>query len=140
MSPEPTEVATAVRAPRAETRPHGQWKVDGTTPLNANETWKQQDGGLEVRERIEKIYSQQGFASIDGTDLRGRFRWWGLYTQRKPGIDGGKTATLEPHELEDEYFMLRVRIDGGQLTTDQLRVIGEISTTFGRDTADLTDR
>ena len=36
--------------------------------------------------------------------------------------------------------MLRVRIDGGQLTTEQLRVIGEISVEFGRDTADLTDR
>ncbi|GAA1819560.1 nitrite/sulfite reductase [Agromyces neolithicus] len=128
------------RPPRPASRPHGQWKVDGTAPLNANEVWKQEDGGLSVRERIETIYAKGGFSSIDGTDLHGRFRWWGLYTQRKPGIDGGKTATLEPHELEDEYFMLRVRIDGGQLTTEQLRVIGGISTEFGRDTADLTDR
>ncbi len=36
--------------------------------------------------------------------------------------------------------MLRVRIDGGQLTTEQLRVIGGISSEFARDTADLTDR
>ncbi len=64
----------------------------------------------------------------------------GLYTQRKPGIDGGKTATLEPHELEDKYFMLRVRIDGGALTTEQLRVIGQISVDFARGSADLTDR
>ena len=128
------------RPARPASRPHGQWKVDGTEPLNANEVWKQEDGGLAVRERIERIYADGGFASIDPTDLHGRFRWWGLYTQRKPGIDGGKTATLEPHELEDEYFMLRVRIDGGQLTTGQLRVIAGISTEFGRDTADLTDR
>jgi sulfite reductase (ferredoxin) len=67
-------------------------------------------------------------------------RWWGLYTQRKPGIDGGKTAILEPEELDDEFFMLRVRIDGGRLTTEQLRVIGEISQEFARGTADLTDR
>ncbi|MEY4262869.1 MAG: hypothetical protein RLY88_577 [Actinomycetota bacterium] len=127
------------RPPR-EGRSNGQWKVDGTEPLNANETWKQEDGGLSVRERIENIYSKNGFDSIDGTDLHGRFRWWGLYTQRKPGIDGGRTATLEPHELEDKYFMLRVRIDGGQLTTEQLRVIAGISKDFGRDTADLTDR
>ncbi len=140
MSLTPSGLDVAAREPQVETRPNGQWKIDGTTPLNANEAWKQQDGGLSVRERIEKIYSKQGFDSIDGTDLHGRFRWWGLYTQRKPGIDGGKTATLEPHELEDKYFMLRVRIDGGQLTTEQLRVIGAISTDFGRDTADLTDR
>jgi sulfite reductase (ferredoxin) len=128
------------RPARPASRPHGQWKVDGTEPLNANEQWKQEDGGLSVRERIENVYAAGGFQSIDPTDLHGRFRWWGLYTQRKPGIDGGRTATLEPHELEDEYFMLRVRIDGGQLTTEQLRVIGGISTEFGRDTADLTDR
>ncbi|MDP9397256.1 MAG: nitrite/sulfite reductase, partial [Actinomycetota bacterium] len=74
------------------------------------------------------------------TDLRGRFRWWGLYTQRRPGIDGGKTGVLEPHELDDEYFMLRVRIEGGQLTTEQLRTIGEVSTEYARGTADVTDR
>lgn len=129
-----------VRPPRPSSKPNGQWKVDGTTPLNANEEWKQQDGGLAVRERIERVYAKGGFASIDPTDLHGRFRWWGLYTQRKPGIEGGKTALLEPHELEDEYFMLRVRIDGGQLSTEQLRVIGQISVDFARDTADLTDR
>ncbi|ABK04503.1 Ferredoxin--nitrite reductase [Arthrobacter sp. FB24] len=128
------------RTNRPAAKPHGQWKVDGTTPLNANETWKQEDDGLNVRERIESIYSKDGFDSIPGQDLHGRFRWWGLYTQRKPGIDGGKTATLEPHELEDKYFMLRVRIDGGALTTEQLRVIGNISVDFARDSADLTDR
>ena len=63
-----------------------------------------------------------------------------MYTQRRPGIDGGKTATLEPWELDDEYFMLRIRIDGGALTTEQLRVIGQISVEFARDTADVTDR
>ncbi|MFX1819109.1 nitrite/sulfite reductase [Pseudarthrobacter sp. CC4] len=128
------------RTNRPVAKPHGQWKVDGKTPLNANETWKQEDDGLNVRERIETIYSKEGFDAIPGQDLHGRFRWWGLYTQRKPGIDGGKTATLEPHELEDKYFMLRVRIDGGALTTEQLRVIGQISVDFARDSADLTDR
>ena len=130
----------AVRPPRASSKPNGQWKIDGKAPLNGNEEWKQVDDGLSVRERIEKVYSAGGFQSIDPTDLHGRFRVWGLYTQRKPGIDGGRTATLTPEELEDEYFMMRVRIDGGQLTTEQLRVIAGISTDFARDTADLTDR
>ncbi len=138
---QPTPIRGArTRTTRTPTKPHGQWAVDGNEPLNANEEFKLADGGLNVRERIENEYAKGGFASIDPTDLHGRFRWWGLYTQRKPGIDGGRTAQLEPHELEDEYFMLRVRIDGGQLTTQQLRVIGEISTQFARDTADLTDR
>lgn len=135
------ETSRPARTPRRPSaKPHGQWKVDGTTPLNHNEEFKQQDDGLNVRERIEQVYAREGFDSIPSDDLHGRFRWWGLYTQRRQGIDGGKTATLEPHELEDRYFMLRVRIDGGDLTTEQLRVIGGISTDFGRDTADITDR
>lgn len=118
----------------------GQWAVDGRAPLNANEVLKQQDDGLNVRERIETIYAKEGFHSIPREDLTGRMRWWGLYTQRKPGIDGGKTATLEPEELEDEYFMMRVRSDGGRLTLKQLRTIATISTEFARDTADISDR
>ena len=114
------------------TRPNGQWAVDGKATLNANEAMKAADNGLNVRERIERVYARDGFDSITDDDLHGRFRWWGLYTQRKPGIDGGRTATLEPHELEDRCFMLRVRVDGGALTTAQLRTIGEISTDFAR--------
>lgn len=134
-----TQTTTPVRPKRAA-KPNGQWKVDGTTPLNANEEMKAADNGLNVRQRIEEIYAVQGFDSIDPDDLHGRFRWWGLYTQRAQGIPGGKTATLSPEELEDRYFMLRVRIDGGALTTEQLRVIGQISKDFARGTADLTDR
>ncbi|MBZ3904696.1 nitrite/sulfite reductase [Streptomyces brasiliscabiei] len=121
-------------------RGEGQWAAGHFTPLNGNEQFKKDDDGLNVRTRIETIYSKRGFDSIDPNDLRGRMRWWGLYTQRKPGIDGGKTAILEPEELDDKYFMLRVRIDGGRLTTQQLRVIGEISQEFARGTADITDR
>ncbi|MGW5847704.1 nitrite/sulfite reductase [Streptomyces sp. NPDC055254] len=132
--------AAAARRKTGRHRGEGQWAVGHHTPLNGNEQFKKDDDGLNVRTRIETIYSKAGFDSIDPNDLRGRMRWWGLYTQRKPGIDGGKTAILEPEELDDKYFMLRVRIDGGRLTTDQLRVIGEISEEFARGTADLTDR
>ncbi|MER7838972.1 nitrite/sulfite reductase [Streptomyces sp. NPDC096040] len=133
----------AASAPRRKVSRHrgeGQWAMGHFTPLNGNEQFKKDDDGLNVRTRIETIYSKRGFDSIDPNDLRGRMRWWGLYTQRKPGIDGGKTAILEPEELDDKYFMLRVRIDGGRLTTQQLRVIGEISQEFARGSADVTDR
>src|SRR5689334_4687448 len=126
--------------PDGRPRGEGQWALGHREPLNPNERTKKDDDGLNVRARIETVYAHRGFASIDPADLRGRFRWWGLYTQRKPGIDGGRTAVLEPHELDDEYFMLRVRIDGGQLDLAQLRVLGSLSSRFARDTADLTDR
>jgi sulfite reductase (ferredoxin) len=118
----------------------GQWALGEREPLNPNEKFKLEDDALNVRARVEQIYSKEGFDSIPAEDLQGRLRWWGLYTQRKQGIEGGKTATLEPHELEDKYFMLRVRIDGGALTTEQVRVIGEISRDLARDSADITDR
>ncbi len=118
----------------------GQWALGQRAPLNPNEVFKAEDDGLNVRARVEQIYSKQGFASIPPDDLRGRLRWWGLYTQRKPGIDGGRTASLPVEELDDEYFMLRVRSDGGMLSLEQLRAIADISLRYGRDTADITDR
>ena len=126
-------------APRRK-RGEGQWALGYREPLNKNEENKKNDDGLNVRQRIIDIYSKHGFDSIDPADLRGRMRWYGLYTQRRPGIDGGKTAILEPEELDDRYFMLRVRIDGGQLTSEQLRVIADISVRYARGTADVTDR
>ncbi|MBY8878476.1 nitrite/sulfite reductase [Actinacidiphila acidipaludis] len=130
----------AARRKSGRHRGEGQWAKGHFTPLNGNEQTKKDDDGLNVRTRIETIYAHAGFDSIDGADLRGRMRWWGLYTQRRPGIDGGRTAVLEPEELDDRYFMMRVRVDGGRLTVAQLRVIGEVSQEFARGTADITDR
>ncbi len=129
----------------ARTRPakrksEGQWKLGYRTPLNANEQTKRDDNPLNVRARIENIYSKQGFDSIDKADLRGRMRWWGLYTQREQGYDGTYTGDENIDLLEAPYFMMRVRCDGGKLNAAQVRTLGELSTEFGRDTADLSDR
>jgi sulfite reductase (ferredoxin) len=131
-------VASATKTGRK--RGEGQWALGYREPLNKNEENKRNDDGLNVRQRILDIYSKYGFDSIDPADLRGRFRWYGLYTQRRPGIDGGKTAVLEPEELDDRYFMLRIRIDGGQLDHRQLTTIADISRRYARGTADVTDR
>ncbi len=112
-------------AKRPRPRAEGQWALGYREPLNAAEAAKAEDDGLTVRARIEEIYARGGFDSIWPSDLRNRFRWYGLYTQR-PETDG--------------YFMLRIRIPGGALTSEQLEVIGDLSVTFGRDIADVTDR
>jgi sulfite reductase (ferredoxin) len=121
-------------------RGEGQWALGYREPLNGNEQQKKDDDPLNVRARIENVYAVRGFDSIDPSDLRGRFRWWGLYTQRRPGLDGGKTGALQPEDLEDRYFMMRVRSDGALLGADALRTLGGISTDFARGTADITDR
>lgn len=125
---------------RAKTRPQGQWNVDGKTPLNHSEELKQEDDGLNVKQRIIDVYAKQGFGAITHDDLFQRMKWAGVYTQRRQGIEGHRTGQISDMELADEYFMMRIRIDGGALTTDQLRVIADISNEFGRGTADITDR
>lgn len=124
----------------AKARNEGQWALGQREPLNANEELKKAGNPLDVRERIENIYAKQGFDSIDKTDLRGRFRWWGLYTQREQGYDGTWTGDDNIDKLEAKYFMMRVRCDGGALSAAALRTLGQISTEFARDTADISDR
>ena len=102
-----------------------QWALGYLEPQNPAEVAKKEDDGLNVRPRIESTYAVKGFSSIWPSDLRNRFRWHGLYTQR-PEVDG--------------YFMLRIRIPGGMLTAEQTRAIGSIARRFGRDVADVTDR
>jgi len=121
-------------------RNEGQWALGDREPLNANEEMKHAGAPLDVRERIENVYAKAGFDSIDKSDLRGRFRWWGLYTQREQGYDGSFTGDENAELLEARYFMMRVRCDGGALSTAALRTLGTISTEFARDTADISDR
>jgi len=129
---------TDAESPRR--RGEGQWALGQREPLNINEQIKKDDDPLNVRARIENVYARAGFDSIDKTDLRGRFRWWGLYTQREEGYDGTWTGEENIDLLEAKYFMLRVRSDAGALTAAALRTLGQLSTEFARDTADISDR
>ncbi len=127
-------------APPANPRNEGQWALGHREPLNANEEFKKAGNPLDVRERIESVYAKAGFDSIEKNDLRGRFRWWGLYTQREQGYDGTFTGDENMDLLEAKYFMMRVRCDGGAISAAALHTLGQISTEFGRDTADISDR
>lgn len=134
MTDQPTQQTS--HRPRGE----GQWALGYHEPLNTAEQIKKEDDGLNVRERIDRIFAPGGFRSIGKQDLRSRMRWWGLYTQRTQGVPGERTGSAEPEELEDEFFMMRIRIDGGIMTAEQLRVIAWVSERYGRDVADITDR
>ena len=135
MTDRPTAPVRTHR-PRGE----GQWGLGYHEPLNGAEQIKKEDDGLHVRERIERIFAPGGFRSIGKQDLRSRMRWWGLYTQRKQGVPGERTGSAEPEELEDEFFMMRIRVDGGAMDGEQLRAIAWASERYGRDVADVTDR
>ncbi|MDJ0394556.1 nitrite/sulfite reductase [Rhodococcus sp. G-MC3] len=137
----PPRVAPRERTARpTKRRAEGQWALGYREPLNANEQAKKDDNPLNVRARIENIYSKQGFDSIDKGDLRGRMRWWGLYTQREQGYDGTFTGDENIDLLEAKHFMMRIRCDAGALNLEQFRTLAGISKEFARDTADLSDR
>jgi sulfite reductase (ferredoxin) len=91
---------------------------------NRNEQIKEALDPLDLRPRIDR-YAREGLAAVDPDDLNIRFRWWGLYTQRP---------------AEDGHFMLRIRIPGGALDSDQLAAIGRLARRHGRNLADVTDR
>ena len=129
---------SAPTKPRAK-KPEGQWRIDGTAPLNHDEEIKQAAPVLEVKQRVIDTYSKTGFDSIDRADLYPRFKWLGLYTQRKQNL-GGEFTGEDNSVLEDKYFMMRVRFDGGICSTAQARAVGELSRDYARSTVDLTDR
>lgn len=89
---------------------------------------KREKDGLDVLQNI-LAYAQSGEA-VHPEDID-RFKWYGLYTQNR---------NLQDADDETLYFMLRIKLEGGHLTPDQVRVIGELSQEFARGTADLTTR
>ena len=76
-------------------------------------------------------YARQGFGSFPEEEFNVRLRWWGLYPQ---GDGAGTKGGTDP------FFMLRLRIPGGKLSSRQFRLIGRLSAKHARGTADITVR
>lgn len=72
---------------------------------------------------IVENYSKNGFASISEDDME-RFKWVGVYQQRP----------------KDGYFMMRLKIAGGQVSNEQLRGISHIARLYADGVADVTTR
>src|SRR5215471_482689 len=89
---------------------------------NIEEVKKQKDG-LDVLQDIYR-YAKLGVQAISPDD-EALLKWYGIYTQRP---------------AEDGYFMVRLRIPGGDLTSVQLREIANLSRLYGRGLADITVR
>jgi len=87
------------------------------------EALKREIGGLEVWSHIEEA-SKLGFEAVDQR-LVPLFKWYGIYAQ-KPKEDG--------------YFMMRIKIPGGQLNPKQLEKLDEIGKKYGRGVVDITTR
>ena len=65
------------------------------------------------------------------------FKWWGIYTQ---GDGVGATGGVGGEGKESEYFMIRIAVPSGRLTSHQAKELAELSRVYGRGLADVTTR
>jgi sulfite reductase (ferredoxin) len=65
------------------------------------------------------------------------FKWWGVYTQ---GDGLGVTGGANGEGKATEFFMMRIGLPNGLLTSDQTRVIGQLTKKYARNLADITTR
>ncbi len=65
------------------------------------------------------------------------FKWWGVYTQ---GDGAGVTGGVGGEGKTTEYFMMRIGMPNGLLTSRQLHVIADLTAKYARGIADITTR
>ncbi|NJK50589.1 ferredoxin--nitrite reductase [Candidatus Gracilibacteria bacterium] len=95
-----------------------------TATQNKFEKFKAEKDGLIVKDELEQ-FAQIGWEAMDKTDLEHRLKWVGIFYRP---VTPGK-------------FMMRMRIPNGILTSQQMRVLGEIVQRYGDDgNADITTR
>jgi sulfite reductase (ferredoxin) len=82
-------------------------------------------------------FARDGRASVAPEWAGLYFKWWGVYTQ---GDGVGATGGKGGEGLASEYFMMRVGIPNGILTSHQARTIGGLARKHGRNLADITTR
>jgi sulfite reductase (ferredoxin) len=84
-----------------------------------------------------RSFARQGHGSIPPEWLGTYFRSWGIYTQGDGlGVVGGKNG--EGKAIP--FFMVRIRIPNGLLTSAQARTIADLSERYARGLADITVR
>jgi sulfite reductase (ferredoxin) len=82
-------------------------------------------------------FAREGRAAVIPEWAEFYFKWWGVYTQGDGvGVTGGKDGVGK----STEYFMMRIGLPNGLLTSHQLRVIGDLTKKYARNLADITTR
>lgn len=65
------------------------------------------------------------------------FKWWGIYTQ---GDGVGAVGGVGGEGKATEYFMMRIAVPGGFMTSKQARVVAELTKKYARNLCDVTTR
>jgi len=100
------------------------------------ERLKREKNPLQSLDEIRR-FARQGHASIPSEWLGTYFRWWGVYTQ---GDGAGAVGGSNGEGKATPYFMVRIRIPNGILSSQQLRTISELTRDYARGVADITVR
>src|ERR1700728_1266429 len=82
-------------------------------------------------------FAEQGRDSVLAEWAGTYFKWWGIYTQ---GDGVGATGGVGGEGKATEFFMMRIGLPNGILTSAQLRVIGNLTKKYARNLADITTR
>lgn len=82
-------------------------------------------------------YARLGYEAIPEEWIKTYLRWWGVYTQ---GDGAGALGGSGGEGKATPYFMVRVRLANGMITSRQLRSLALLSERFARGTADITVR
>lgn len=90
------------------------------------------DAWAEVR-----AFAREGRAAVLPEWAGLYFKWWGVYTQ---GDGVGVTGGVGGEGKATEYFMMRIGLPNGILTSAQLRVIADLTRRYARNLADITTR
>jgi sulfite reductase (ferredoxin) len=100
------------------------------------ERFKREKNAWEHFDEIRE-FARQGHSSIPPEWIGTYFRTWGVYTQGDgAGVVGGKNG----EGLATPYFMVRIRVPNGILTSDQVRVLADLAEEHARGVADITVR
>jgi len=82
-------------------------------------------------------FAREGRASVLPEWTGTYFKWWGIYTQ---GDGAGVTGGTGGEGKASEFFMMRIGLPNGLLTSRQLHTIADITAKYARGVADITTR
>jgi sulfite reductase (ferredoxin) len=100
------------------------------------ERFKREKNAWEHFDQIRE-FARQGYASIPPEWFGTYLRSWGIYTQGDGvGVVGGKNGEGK----STPFFMVRIRIPNGLLTSQQTRAIADLAERHARGVADITVR
>jgi sulfite reductase (ferredoxin) len=84
-----------------------------------------------------RAFAREGRSSVVPDWASTYFKWWGIYTQ---GDGVGATGGKGGEGVASDYFMMRIGIPNGVLSSKQMRTIGGLSRKYARNLADITVR